>query len=92
MMIEIFLKVDKREMELDTEMKKSSQLEFKENGNHLSQVNRKKQQRTINTKKELTELKKKMKRMEKDVEALEKEYEQKVMNDFFFILTAVYAA
>ncbi|RGB42915.1 Spc19-domain-containing protein [Rhizophagus diaphanus] len=69
--------VDKREMELDAEIKKSSQLEFKENGNHLSQINRKKQQRTINTKKELTELKKKMKRMEKDVEALEKEYEQK---------------
>lgn len=70
-------------MELDEEMKKS-QLELKENGNHLSQVNLKKQHKTINTKKELAELKKKMKRMEKDVKALEKEYEQKVMNDFFF--------
>jgi molecular chaperone GrpE (heat shock protein) len=63
---------------------KKSQLEFKQNGKHSSQVNQKKQQKQKNTKKELVELKKKMKRMEKEVKNLEKECEQKVMDDFFF--------
>jgi len=66
--------VDRREIELETEMKKA-QLESNQNDKirkHSSQVYQKKQQKSQkNTKRELMELKKKVKRMEK-------EYEQQV--------------